>query len=60
MDYNSTTDQFSTPYIVAGSASGSGYRDGVGTVSYTHLDVYKRQVKRGLLHTSNNEWTEKL
>lgn len=31
MDYNSTTDQFSTPYIVAGSASGSGYRDGVGS-----------------------------
>jgi len=29
MDYNSTTDQFSTPYIVAGSASGSGYRGAI-------------------------------
>lgn len=31
MDYNSTANQFTTPYIVAGSASGSGYRDGVGS-----------------------------
>ena len=30
MDYNSA-GQFTTPYIVAGSASGSGYRDGVGS-----------------------------
>ena len=31
MDYNLTAGQFTTPYIVAGSASGSGYRDGVGS-----------------------------
>lgn len=31
MDYNSDTDQFTTPYIVAGSDNVSGYRDGVGS-----------------------------
>ena len=44
---------FSHPDVVGSKVSGELYRNGIMAVSYTHLDVYKRQIRTNMknLHT---------